>query len=426
MRREEESQVCIARGLFASEKTAIFLLSQTHGDDGGRLCDISHGIPMRVAVAYDLGSWWTASPYECRTAEMIEVIDTLAGLEHIAEEWRSLAQIFSSPLLQHDWFMAGAMAFCPPDKLSIFVKRVNGKLTAIAPLALTKKYTKGRLEILGTETLCEPSGLIYGSESEVAELIDHIIALRKPTVFRRLPADSPIVALRDAKNKGLGFQAERASGSPWLPITLPWTEFEQSISSKNRYTLRRSRKRADAFGTVAFDVRSPGEADVQRNFEDLVRIEAKSWKEKSGASLGSPGPLNRFFSAYMRSAAKAGTLRVNFLTINGLAVAFLMGVVYANRYWVMKISFDESFAHCSPGVILMHEVIRRAVEQELEAFEFLGTDEPWLHVWTDDVHEFVGIHLYPLSLRGLINLGSDSSSYLLNRIPAIKSKNPKE
>ncbi len=356
---------------------------------------------------------------------MIETIDTLAGLEGIAEEWRALARGFSSPLLQHEWFVAGAKAFCPPDELNVMVKRVDGKITAIAPLAFVNGLTKGRLEILGTEVLCEPSGLIYEKEAEAAELIDHIIALRKPTVFRRLPADAPVTTLLDAKNKGLGFQAERSSASPWLPITHPWNEFEQSISSKNRYTMRRARKRADALGTVAFDFRIPDENDVPNSFEDLVRIESLSWKEKNRTSLGAHTQLNRFFSEYMLSAAKAGILRVNFLTINGAAVAFLMGVEYANRYWVLKISFDEAFAHCSPGVILMHETIHHAVEEELEAFEFLGTDDPWLHVWTDDVHQFVGIHLYPLSLRGLINLGSDSSSYLLNRIPAFRSKSPK-
>jgi CelD/BcsL family acetyltransferase involved in cellulose biosynthesis len=357
---------------------------------------------------------------------MIETIDTVAGLERIADAWRSLACGFSSPLLQYEWFLAGAKAFCPPDKLDILVKRANGRISAIAPLALVKEHTKGRLEILGTEILCEPSGLLYDSEAEVAALIDHIIAQRKPTVLRRLPADSPVVGLLEAKHKGLGFQAERSSGSPWLPIILPWNEFEQSISAKNRYTLRRARKRADALGTVAFDFRVPGIQDVERSVDDLVRVEGASWKERKGTSLGSHPQLKRFFRGYMLSAAAAGTLRVNFLTINGAAVAALMGVEYANRFWVLKISFDEAFAHCSPGVLLMHEAIRRAVEHELEAFEFLGTDEPWLHLWTNDVHQYVGIHLYPLSLRGLMNLGSDSSSYLLNRLPAKKSRSTRE
>ena len=161
-------------------------------------------------------------------------------------------------------------------------------------------------------------------------------------------------------------------------------------------------------------------------FAELSRIESQSWKEANGTSLGSYAPLQRFFQRYMVAAAEAGTLRIHLLRIGPTAVAFLMGVAYAGRMWVLKIGFDESFAACSPGVLLMHEAIRLAFEARMEAFEFLGTDERWLHVWTDEVHRHLGIHLYPFSLTGLLHLGSDSSSYLLHRIPGRRHAAPKE
>jgi CelD/BcsL family acetyltransferase involved in cellulose biosynthesis len=357
---------------------------------------------------------------------MIETIDTPEGLAGIADDWRALAARFPTPLLQHDWFTACAHAFCPPEELQILLHRRDGRVTAIAPLSFERQHAKGRLEILGSEILCEPSGLLYERREDLEELLRHIVALQRPTILRRLPAQSPEVSFLESENKGFAFQAERQSGAPWIPITLPWSAYEQTISSKSRYTLRRARKRADMLGAVEFESRAPGKEDVQTCFGELAAIESRSWKEKNGTSIGTYVPLNRFFSRYMRSAAEAGILRVTFLRINGEAVAFLMGVVYANRFWVLKISFAESFAHCSPGVLLMHEVIRGAFDSDLEAFEFLGTDEPWLHTWTNDVHAFVGLHLYPFSFRGLINLGSDSTSYLVNRLSSRKHKAPKD
>lgn len=356
---------------------------------------------------------------------MIETIETEEGLAGIADEWRKLGARYPSPLLQHEWYTACAHAFCPPEKLHIIVKRRDGRITAIAPLSLQTKQTKGRLEILGSEILCEPTGLLCEDREDLEALLAHIIALKRPTNLRRLPADSPENAFFESQNKGFAFQAERPSGSPWIPITMPWADYEKTISSKDRYTLRRARKRADGLGQVEFEVRRPTPGDVQGCFNELARIESLSWKEKNGTSLGSYAPLNKFFSRYMLSAAETGTLRVNFLTIDGSAIAFLMGVEHSRRYWVLKISFDESFAHCSPGVMLMHEVIHRAFESDLEAFEFLGTDEQWLHVWTNDVRKHVGIHLYPFSVGGLLKLGSDSSNYLRSRLPAFKQKSPK-
>ena len=74
----------------------------------------------------------------------------------------------------------------------------------------------------------------------------------------------------------------------------------------------------------------------------------------------------------------------------------------------------------------MHEVIHGAFDKKLEAFELLGTDEPWLHLWTGEIHQYVGIHLYPLSIRGLMNLGSESSGFILRRLPLVKNKSTKE
>lgn len=357
---------------------------------------------------------------------MIEIVETIEGMNGIAEEWRAVASRFPTPLLQYEWFEAAARAFCPPQKLQLLVLKRDGKVAAIAPLAILKAQTEGRLEILGTETLCEPSGFLYETRDDLNALIDHIIEMRMPSNLRRLAVDSREVEILDEKHKGLGFKLEHSTGSPWLPVTLPWTEYENTISSKDRYTFRRARTRADEFGKVEFVSVSPRPGEVGGCFDELVRIESLSWKEKEQTSLGAHPFLNPFFRRYMASSAAQGTLRVNFLKIDGIAVAFVMAVEFANRTWVLKISFDEAFAHCSPGILLMHEAIRLTFAWGQEAIEFLGTDEPWLHDWTNDVHHYVGIHLYPLSLRGLFALGSDGASYLLNRLPSLKSRADKE
>jgi CelD/BcsL family acetyltransferase involved in cellulose biosynthesis len=357
---------------------------------------------------------------------MIETIDTLDGLARIGDDWNRLARAFPTPLLQHDWFLACAEAFAPAEDVHVLALRRDGVVRAIAPLSVEHSHPNGSLSILGSAVLCEPGGFLYESPRDLEELLGHIVELRQPTHFRRLPASSPEVAMLESKAKGSAFQAERPSGAPWIPIEGEWDAFERRISSKDRYTLRRARRRADAIGQVAFDSRSPGPGEVDAVFDALVRIESLSWKEDRGTSLGTLAPLGRFFRNYMAAAAVSGTLRVSFLTIDGTAVAFLMGVEFAQRMWVLKISFDEAFAHCSPGVLLMHEAIRRAFASRLDAFEFLGTDEPWLHLWTDEVHRYVGVHLYPFSLSGLMHLGSDTSAYLLHRLQPRHHKTLKE
>jgi len=201
---------------------------------------------------------------------------------------------------------------------------------------------------------------------------------------------------------------------------MPWSEYEKKLSSKSRYTLRRARKRAEERGSVHMEILSPTVDNIEQYLEEIFRVESLSWKEQDGASMSKDSELRRFFFHYTHSALRQRTLRIGFLRINSTVVAFQIAVEFSKRYWVLKIGYDESYAQCSPGVLLMHEAIQYAFDKKLEAFEFMGYDEQWLHMWTDEMHHFTGIHTYPISFKGLVNLGSDTSSYLLNRIPPVK------
>jgi CelD/BcsL family acetyltransferase involved in cellulose biosynthesis len=351
---------------------------------------------------------------------MIEVVNSLSRLRQLGDEWCVFAQQTVTPLLQHDWFMTSAEAFCPPEKLHILINRNDGKINAIAPLVLVRGTVVDRLEILGAQILCEPTGFIFSEDDGLRELIQYIVHMRKPTFFRRFDLESPESAMLVNQSKGR-FIFRKPSAAPWIPITQTWNEYEKKMSSRDRYTIRRARKRAEERGSVQLEVFSPDIHDVPKYMEEVFRVEALSWKELDGTSMGMDTSLGRFFYNYSLTAATKGMLRLALLRINSQVVAFQIAVVYANRFWVLKIGFDESFSHCSPGTLLMHETIHYAFEQKLETFELLGTDEPWLHMWTDEIHRYMSIHLYPASVGGLINLGGDASGYLRRRIPPAKN-----
>ncbi|MCG3110596.1 MAG: GNAT family N-acetyltransferase [Candidatus Manganitrophus sp. SB1] len=341
---------------------------------------------------------------------MVEIIDRLEDLRILATSWNKIAEPFGNPLLRHEWFVACAEAFCPPQQLSIVVVRSKGKTTAAAPLVSVRQKGIERLELLGCSFLFEPGGFIYEDPAALEELVDGIVALKRPLRLRRVSSSAEeIRRLRERSERHAYSTVKETEASLWLSCKGGWSEFESALSSSRRACFRRAKRRAEAEGKVQFEMVSPDAENVDRYLEELLVVETAGWKGQHGTALRLNEPLKRFFYLYAQAAARLGLLRLGFFRMDEKAIASMLAIEYADRLWVLKTGYDEVWARCSPGALLMHEMIRYAFEQGLEGYEFLGIDEPWLRIWTDQAHSYVSTRLYPYSLKGLFGLGLDLS-----------------
>lgn len=345
---------------------------------------------------------------------MITVVQDMEQLRQLKPLWDALAERSRTPLLQHDWFLASAEAACPPGQLYVVLRGTPGSFSAVAPCVRVRHKGIMRLEVLGTSFLFEPTGFLYDSKEMLDDMLEHLALQEFPHALRRIEADS-LEALRIPavfeKRAFLQFRSE--SASPWLPIETTWEEFERGLSSKRRWTLRRARRRAEEIGPVHFRMVAPDETNVLRYLVEFMCIEEAGWKGRKGTSLRLHPQLRKFFTAYTKTAARNGSLRMAFLQIGGRSASALIGVEYADRFWVLKMGYDEAFSHCSPGILLVHESIRHAFSRKLTGYEFLGSDEPWIHTWTEKVRRYLTYRLYPLSTHSLWNLGIDGGEFML-------------
>ena len=83
---------------------------------------------------------------------------------------------------------------------------------------------------------------------------------------------------------------------------------------------------------------------------------------------------------------------------------------------MLKIGYDESFARCSPGSLLLVESLRDAAARGLRSVELLGRWEPWTDIWTSHERRCVSLLAYPATLRGLSSLARDGAHYALDQI----------
>jgi CelD/BcsL family acetyltransferase involved in cellulose biosynthesis len=354
----------------------------------------------------------------------LRIIDSVHDLASIAAEWNRLADPLKSPLLRHEWFAACAEAFCPPGTLHIMAAQDENGLAAIAPLVLNPAHGIKRLEVLGTAALGELSGFVYRDEAALDELVRAIHASGKPLYLQCLLSDSPeFRSLTTRQPSALRYGKNVTFSSPWIPVTTSWEKFLPTISSSWRSSFRRSQRKAEETGPVSYDFVMATPENVGALFAEMFRIEASSWKARTGSAVESDAKLKRFFGAYVKSAAALGILQFAFLLVGGKAIASQLLVTFGNKLWVLKVGYDEAFSRCSPGILLMHRVVQHTFESGLEAFELLGANEPWVGIWKPEVHEHVAYRRYPASPLPLIAHGVEASAEIVSRVQTIIKKN---
>ena len=98
------------------------------------------------------------------------------------------------------------------------------------------------------------------------------------------------------------------------------------------------------------------------------------------------------------------------------AAATQIAVVSGGGYWLLKVGYDEAFARCSPGNLLMLETLRYAAGSGLQSYEFLGSAEPWTEMWTDRLRPCVSVWAYPNNFRGAAAIASDAMRFGWQRL----------
>jgi CelD/BcsL family acetyltransferase involved in cellulose biosynthesis len=347
----------------------------------------------------------------------VDVLTRVGEMRAVAPGWDMLAGRSESPLLRADWFLACAETLCAESDLRVVVVRSKDRICAVAPLVVVRRDGIEWLELLGVSALYEPTGFLYDGVESLHHLIEKVVSLRMPTVLARIPADSLIeTKFRElARYRGVVLNRRTASAA-YVSTKGSWEGYFQSISGQRRYDYQRKRKRTERGGPVTVRIERPQGLDgLLVMLEEVFRVEGAGWKARTGSALISNERVRKFIARYSELACDRGELRLCFLEVKGSPIATILGIQYAQRFWVLKIGYDEGWARCSPGIQITMETIRYAFEQELEAYEFLGSEEPWQAMWPRSRHELISLALYPMSIRGFLSFSGDFQRFVMKR-----------
>jgi hypothetical protein len=335
------------------------------------------------------------------------IIQTLDEFDQFSDGWGALAAQSELPMHDYAWIRAAASTFAADGRLYVLVVGAPPNLAAVAPLVRSRN-NEGCLELLGVEELYEPMDFLSATPSALAVLTDTLARFRGCLVLNRLPAQSTVITALGRSYRGRGIViCQTSRGSPWIPLDARWRQPEQQLNAGRRSDLRRAKRTAETMGPITFDVVRPTPGELGPLLDEAFRVEAGSWKGRAGTALVGDSVRAPFYRRYAAAACRTGNLFVCFLRIGGRAAAMQIAVTAGDRFWLLKIGFEDSFARCSPGTLLMRETVRYAALQGLQAYEFLGVDEPWTRMWTEHVRPCVSLRAYPASWPGLSSFATD-------------------
>ncbi len=320
----------------------------------------------------------------------LEVLESIGELEIAEDAWRTVWQRdpAATPFQSPDWLLPWTRHLWGGGKLRVLVLRHGGERVAFAPLFLWGfgPRTKAiRLSFLGAGISDHLDMIAVPEFARPAArcVLRHLAVTRSDwriCDLQELPPGSPLL---DAEiPPELAWRNARCGVCPVLRLPATFDELLASVESAFRHNLRTAQHRLERAGQIEF-VRGAGASTCPPEplLLDLFRLHSARWHDRGEAGVLSARRLQRFHLEAASRLAASGNLRLHGLRLNSQTVAVQYNFRRGPRHYFYLSGFDPAFARLSPGIVLMAEAIRQAIEEGATEIDFLRRRETFKYRW---------------------------------------------
>lgn len=310
---------------------------------------------------------------------------------HVARYWEHMIDTCGyHPSLGSGWLQAIAESSGMTDQLRVLVALDRGAIQGLMPyyrqtvrmygISLTALTVAGNLlsyhqEILSSGNLVRSlRALLSDKKTEGWDVIQIANVPRggvTATAVNKLCSD------------GLGTLVKyEGEASPYLSIDGDWEQFLFSKSSSFRYKWKRKAKSLTNAGvsSTKWFTSCP---QTEELLDAIMSIETKSWKAGTGMAITDRLSEQRYYSRLLPFLVQKEKLFANVLYLATTPIAYSLGYLWNGVVGQLKTSFNNEYAHISPGAIVTKAAIERAFSVRAKEFDFLGPSMEHKLEWTD-------------------------------------------
>ncbi len=170
-------------------------------------------------------------------------------------------------------------------------------------------------------------------------------------------------------------------------VALPgkWEEYLSSLSKNMRTSVNSKMRKLEKRYQVQRRKCASSE-ELPEFLDQLYRLHTLRWKllEQSGSFFL---PARRQFYSEMAGAfLQRGWLDFWLLELDGKPAAAEFGFHHGKTYYFLQTGFDPDYFADSVGIVLKAQIFRELIEQGMEAYDFLGHDDPYKQRWAPQTH----------------------------------------
>jgi len=318
----------------------------------------------------------------------LQVLRTLSEFTAIAHEWNNLLVKSAShvPFLRHEylstwWQTLGGGEWEQGDLYIVTARDENDELLGIAPLFSTTNLDgKRAVMLIGSIEISDYLDIIAPTKNLPSFLESLVEQLSGPEggdweildLYNFL-ADSPTLPIlrAAAQKQGWDYTQEIIQPAPSIALAATWEAYLLGIKKKQRHEIRRKIRRIE---NQTLPVRWYIVED-----EDSLDAEIDAFLKLMAHDAEKEAFLTDVMRSQMRTsvhtAFREGWLQLAFLEIGEEKAAAYLNFDYANCIWVYNSGIDFKFSDLSPGWVLVGYLIKWAIENGREVFDFMRGDE---------------------------------------------------
>ncbi|MFY1829774.1 GNAT family N-acetyltransferase [Myxococcus fulvus] len=335
-------------------------------------------------------------------------VDDRAAFMALESEWNALVEATTDELFyRHEFIRIWLDNFAPGARLRVLTLRNSeGRLSAALPLWEERTNLYGvpvrQLSAAANTHSCRFDLLAREPDAAAAMFLSHLRQQGGWDVLRLTDVPDGGAAWRlfaAAQAVRMPVGAWESLQSPYIPLPGTREKFQASLQSKFKANCRRRRRKLEEKGKVTFE-RVDGGPGLEGTLEEGFLLEQSGWKGERGTAMAQDTATRGFYTELARDAAYRGKLALYFLRVDGKPVAFHYGLEHGGRYFLLKPGYDEQLRECSPGQLLMEEVVGTCIDRKLGEFDFLGPDMVWKRDWTDQVRRHTWLYIFNDSAFG--------------------------
>jgi len=315
----------------------------------------------------------------------LHLITTIEQFEELQPDWNTLLlhNATNEIFLTWEWQSTWWQVYHPGTLWVITAHDDSGQLVGIAPWFLEQPErvirTIGCVEVTDyLDIIALPEAHEVFCTELAAFLIEHTADYSRLDLCN-IPADSPTLdhLPRSLSARGFAVQVKPEDVCPFIPLPADFEAYLDSLDKKQRHELRRKLRRAesDEGEKVAWYIVGP-EHDLAAHAQKFLELMAASSPAK--AQFLQDKGNQAFFPAIIERLTVCGWLQLSFLTVNGEAAAAYLNFDFNNRILVYNSGqVTQTYAHLSPGIVLLCYNIQNAIMHHREIFDFLQGNEDY-------------------------------------------------